>query len=206
MPWHCSSCLHGGGGCPAALSAVLLCQPRRHYAPLATRLAQAGVITAVMQYTLFPNALVPQMLAEASCRLVSECGRWPPPRPCFMVRLWYAAVSSASCPATEGLHPSFNCPAGQPRPDVDAGQCGAAGGQPAAGAASMGATEQVGVMDSRKKTACHLGTTHLHCTPAPPACLCRCLWWATLRERTCAQWRCCTGPWPPASRPPPQQL
>ncbi len=38
----------------------------RHYAPLATRLAQAGVITAVMQYTLFPNALVPQMVAEAS--------------------------------------------------------------------------------------------------------------------------------------------
>ncbi|KAL4853677.1 SPX domain-containing protein 5 [Chlorella vulgaris] len=40
-----------------------------HYAPLATRLAQAGVITAVMQYTLYPQALIPQMAAEVSAAL-----------------------------------------------------------------------------------------------------------------------------------------
>lgn len=37
-----------------------------HYAPLATRLAQAGVITAVMQYTLYPAAVAPQMAGEVS--------------------------------------------------------------------------------------------------------------------------------------------
>lgn len=41
-----------------------------HYAPLATRLAQAGVITAVMSYSLYPQALIPQMVAEV---------RGPPP-------------------------------------------------------------------------------------------------------------------------------
>jgi len=35
-----------------------------HAAPLATRLAQAGVVTAVMQYSLYPEAFVPQMVAE----------------------------------------------------------------------------------------------------------------------------------------------
>jgi len=37
-----------------------------HYSPLALRLAQAGVITAVMHYTLYPHALVPQMVEEVS--------------------------------------------------------------------------------------------------------------------------------------------
>lgn len=67
------SCTQGLAGAHAAASltshhpgtGATLC-PSRHYAPLATRLAQAGVITAVMQYTLYPDALVPQMVAEAS--------------------------------------------------------------------------------------------------------------------------------------------
>ena len=39
-----------------------------HYAPFATRLAQAGVITAVIQYTLYgyPSALAPTMAEEVS--------------------------------------------------------------------------------------------------------------------------------------------
>jgi acetyl esterase/lipase len=40
-----------------------------HYAPLATRLAQAGVVTAVMQYSLYPHALVPEMAGEVSAAL-----------------------------------------------------------------------------------------------------------------------------------------
>lgn len=40
-----------------------------HYAPLATRLAQAGVVTLVMQYTLYPQALVPSMVSEVGAAL-----------------------------------------------------------------------------------------------------------------------------------------
>jgi hypothetical protein len=39
---------------------------RWHYAPMATRLAQAGIVTAVVSYTLYPQALVPEMVAEVS--------------------------------------------------------------------------------------------------------------------------------------------
>jgi hypothetical protein len=59
----------GGSGAPVVLfchGGVWASGSAWHYAPLATRLAQAGVITAVMQYTLYPNALVPQMVAEVS--------------------------------------------------------------------------------------------------------------------------------------------
>jgi hypothetical protein len=37
-----------------------------HYAPLAASLARLGVITGVMQYTLYPDALVPQLVQEVS--------------------------------------------------------------------------------------------------------------------------------------------
>jgi len=40
-----------------------------HYAPMATRLAEAGVIVAVMQYSLYPQALAPQMISEVSSAL-----------------------------------------------------------------------------------------------------------------------------------------
>ena len=56
-----------GGGAPVVLfchGGVWASGAAWHYAPLATRLAQAGVVTAVMQYTLFPAALAPQMAEE----------------------------------------------------------------------------------------------------------------------------------------------
>ena len=37
---------------------------RWHYAPMATRLAQAGVLTLVMSYTLYPQALAAEQAAE----------------------------------------------------------------------------------------------------------------------------------------------
>ncbi|KAI3427207.1 hypothetical protein D9Q98_007143 [Chlorella vulgaris] len=60
------------GGAPVVLfchGGVWAAGSKWHYAPLATRLAQAGVITAVMQYTLYPEALIPQMAAEVSAAL-----------------------------------------------------------------------------------------------------------------------------------------
>lgn len=37
-----------------------------HYAPLATRLAQAGIVTAIMSYSLYPTAQAPEMAGEVS--------------------------------------------------------------------------------------------------------------------------------------------
>lgn len=37
-----------------------------HYAPMAQQLAQAGVLTCVIQYSLYPDALAPQMVDELS--------------------------------------------------------------------------------------------------------------------------------------------
>ncbi|KAL3160057.1 hypothetical protein ABBQ38_009774 [Trebouxia sp. C0009 RCD-2024] len=37
-----------------------------HYAPMAKQLAQAGVLTCVLQYSLYPDALAPQMVDELS--------------------------------------------------------------------------------------------------------------------------------------------
>jgi acetyl esterase/lipase len=37
-----------------------------HYAPLATRLAQAGIVTAIMNYSLYPTAQASEMAAEVS--------------------------------------------------------------------------------------------------------------------------------------------
>lgn len=57
----------GGEGAPVVLfchGGVWAAGAKWHYAPLAARLAQAGVVTAVMQYSLYPEALVPQMVAE----------------------------------------------------------------------------------------------------------------------------------------------
>ncbi|KAL4442435.1 hypothetical protein ABPG77_005019 [Micractinium sp. CCAP 211/92] len=57
------------GGAPVVLfchGGVWASGSKWHYAPLATRLAQAGVITAVMSYSLYPDALIPQMVAEVS--------------------------------------------------------------------------------------------------------------------------------------------
>lgn len=36
------------------------------YAPIAYGLAQAGVVTCVIQYSLYPKALAPQMVQEVS--------------------------------------------------------------------------------------------------------------------------------------------
>ena len=36
------------------------------YAPIAHGLAQAGILTCVIQYTLYPKALAPQMVQEVS--------------------------------------------------------------------------------------------------------------------------------------------
>lgn len=43
--------------------------PALQYAPMATRLAGAGVLTVVMHYSLFPGALVPEMVDEVSAAL-----------------------------------------------------------------------------------------------------------------------------------------
>ena len=40
-----------------------------HYAPMAVRLAQAGIVTAVMSYTLYPEALAPDMAVQVSTAL-----------------------------------------------------------------------------------------------------------------------------------------
>ena len=59
----------GGGGAPMVLfchGGVWTTGESWQYAPWATRLAQAGIVTAVMQYTLYPQALVPAMVAEVS--------------------------------------------------------------------------------------------------------------------------------------------
>lgn len=37
-----------------------------HYAPMAKQLAQAGVLTCVLQYSLYPEALAPEMVDELS--------------------------------------------------------------------------------------------------------------------------------------------
>ena len=40
-----------------------------HYAPMATQLAQEGILTCVLQYTLFPEARAQDMVAELSAAL-----------------------------------------------------------------------------------------------------------------------------------------
>jgi acetyl esterase/lipase len=42
---------------------------RFHYAPMAVRCAQAGIISAVMSYTLYPEAKVPTMVDEVGAAL-----------------------------------------------------------------------------------------------------------------------------------------
>ncbi len=37
-----------------------------HYAPMAHALARLGIVAVVMQYTLYPDALVPQLVDEVS--------------------------------------------------------------------------------------------------------------------------------------------
>ena len=37
-----------------------------HYAPMATRLAQCGILTCVVSYTLYPQAKARDMVAELS--------------------------------------------------------------------------------------------------------------------------------------------
>ncbi|EIE21216.1 alpha/beta-hydrolase [Coccomyxa subellipsoidea C-169] len=40
-----------------------------HYAPMATRLAQQGILTCVVEYSLFPEVRAPKMVAELSSAL-----------------------------------------------------------------------------------------------------------------------------------------
>lgn len=51
-----------------SVSSTSLCKVYQ-YAPMATRLAGAGVLTVVMHYSLFPGALVPDMVDEVSAAL-----------------------------------------------------------------------------------------------------------------------------------------
>jgi acetyl esterase/lipase len=53
-------------GFQTAVNNPLFNRPFRHYAPMASRLAQAGVLAVVMQYTLYPRALVPELISEVS--------------------------------------------------------------------------------------------------------------------------------------------
>ncbi len=48
------------------LNAVCVTGERWHYAPMAKRLAQAGIMTAVIGYTLYPQANTHQMAEEVS--------------------------------------------------------------------------------------------------------------------------------------------
>ena len=55
------------GGTPVALfchGGIWAHGERWHYAPLAARLAQAGVLTIVMSYSLYPQVLAPQQALE----------------------------------------------------------------------------------------------------------------------------------------------
>lgn len=55
------------GGMPVALfchGGIWAHGERWHYAPLASRLAQAGVLTIVMSYSLYPEVLAPQQVIE----------------------------------------------------------------------------------------------------------------------------------------------
>lgn len=67
---HATKCVEQGGpGAPMVLfchGGVWATGAKWHYSPMATRLAQAGVITAVMQYSLYPEVLIPHMVAEVS--------------------------------------------------------------------------------------------------------------------------------------------
>ncbi len=76
---HSTSALHA-----PCVTVRCLCPgppPQWHYAPLATRLAQAGVITAVMSYTLYPDALIPRMVAEVGPQAGQPQQPWPACRP-----------------------------------------------------------------------------------------------------------------------------
>lgn len=60
------------GGTPVALfchGGVWAAGDKWQYSPMATRLAGAGVLTVVMHYSLFPGALVPEMVDEVSAAL-----------------------------------------------------------------------------------------------------------------------------------------
>lgn len=51
---------------------------RWHYAPMATRLAQAGVVACVMSYSLYPKAMASDMVHEVSSALtwvLAHCSR-----------------------------------------------------------------------------------------------------------------------------------
>jgi hypothetical protein len=56
-----------------------------HYSPMGSTLAQLGIVTCVMQYTLYPDALVPQLVEE-----LSQCLDW------VQVGLPAAEISPAS--------------------------------------------------------------------------------------------------------------
>ncbi|EFN56733.1 hypothetical protein CHLNCDRAFT_144155 [Chlorella variabilis] len=110
-----------------------------HYAPLATRLAQAGVITA---YTLYPEARVPQMVAEVSGALtwsldnaaqlggspqqVSLVGHSAGAHMCTMALLHRALAASKAAGGSPPPRPPPAAQPGQqplpqPPPDAEAG-------------------------------------------------------------------------------------
>ena len=72
----------GGGGLPVVLfchGGVWAAGEAWHYAPMAASLARLGVLVAVMQYSLYPDALVPAMVGEVDAALTwafANCSRY----------------------------------------------------------------------------------------------------------------------------------
>lgn len=60
VKWPVMLFVHGG---------VWAAGERFHYSPMAVRCAQAGIVTAVMSYTLYPQAKVPTMVDEVGSAL-----------------------------------------------------------------------------------------------------------------------------------------
>jgi len=52
--------------CSLVIDTVGCAGSKWHYAPMASQLAKAGILTCVIQYSLYPDALAPQMVDELS--------------------------------------------------------------------------------------------------------------------------------------------
>jgi acetyl esterase/lipase len=69
---------HQAGSSSCRLPVVLFCHggvwasgAKWHYSPMGSALAQLGVVSVMMQYTLYPQALMPQLVEE-----VAQCMDW----------------------------------------------------------------------------------------------------------------------------------
>ena len=64
---------HQAGSSSCRLPVVLFCHggvwasgAKWHYSPMGSALAQLGVVSVMMQYTLYPQALMPQLVEEVA--------------------------------------------------------------------------------------------------------------------------------------------